>query len=90
MTGDHPEVGGEAKPSPKIYEVARSKFSASAPACLVFEDAPNGVMAALSARMQVVMVPHHKVPKQYLLPATQVKYFFTFDLSLTKMVLNKF
>ena len=37
-----------------------------------FQDAPNGVEAGLGAEMQVVMVPHNKVPKQYLLPATQV------------------
>ena len=72
VTGDHPEVRGEAKPSPRIYEIARSQFSASNPTCLVFEDAPNGVSAGLAAGMQVVMVPHHKVPKQFLLPATQV------------------
>ena len=72
VTGDHPEVRGEAKPSPRIYEIARSQFSASNPTCLVFEDAPNGVSAGLAAGMQVVMVPHHKVPKQFLLSATQV------------------
>ena len=72
VTGDHPEVRGEAKPSPRIYEIARSQFSASNPTCLVFEDAPNGVSAGLAAGMQVVMVPHHKVPKHFLLSATQV------------------
>ena len=55
----HPEVGGEEKSSTNIYEVARSKFSASDPTCLVFEDAPNGVIAALSAGIQAaVMVPN--------------------------------
>ena len=39
---------------------------------MVFEDAPNGVTAGLEAGMQVVMVPHHKVTRQFRLAATQV------------------
>lgn len=89
VTGDHPEVRGEAKPSPRIYEIARSQFSASNPTCLVFEDAPNGVSAGLAAGMQVVMVPHHKVPKQFLLSATQVvtsmEHFSPEDFGLPSM-----
>jgi len=65
----------DTKPSPEIYQLCASRFPSppSSPTnCLVLEDAPNGVQAGLAAGMQVVMVPHHKVKKEYLLPATQV------------------
>lgn len=40
--------------------------------CLVFEDAPNGVIAAKRASMQVVMVPDDRVSIQEREPATLV------------------
>lgn len=40
--------------------------------CLVFEDAPNGVKAAVNAEMQVVMVPEDYVPKEDRQLATHV------------------
>jgi len=74
VTGCDPNIK-QAKPSPEIYQLAASRFSSppsSLANCLVFEDAPNGVQAGLAAGMQVVMIPHHKVKKEYLMPATQV------------------
>ena len=74
VTGCDPALA-TAKPDPAIYRLAATRFSeppASPAACLVFEDAPNGVTAGLGAGMQVVMVPHPNTRKQHLLPATQL------------------
>lgn len=40
--------------------------------CLVFEDAPNGVQAGVSAGMQTVMVPDSHLPKHFTEKATLV------------------
>lgn len=56
ITGDEVSKG---KPDPELFQRAAAGFSPPPPpgACLVFEDAPSGVQAALRAGMSVVMVP---------------------------------
>ena len=45
------------KPAPDVYLEAASRLGVAPEDCLVFEDAPAGMMAAQSAGMQVVAVP---------------------------------
>lgn len=59
LCGDDPRIE-RAKPAPDIYLLAAELLQVPAERCLVFEDSPAGVAAALAAGMRVVhlMNPH--------------------------------
>lgn len=56
VTGDDPEVI-KGKPAPDIYLVAARRLGIPSENCLIFEDAPSGVKAAVAAKMSVIAVP---------------------------------
>lgn len=69
LSGTHPEVKN-GKPAPDVFLVAAKEFATGATeapspkSCLVFEDAPLGLEAAVAAGMRCVLVP--SVPEEYL------------------------
>jgi HAD superfamily hydrolase (TIGR01509 family) len=65
VIGDDPAVR-HGKPAPDIFLTAAERLKAVPAECLVFEDAPAGVEAAVAAGMRVVVVPDpHMDPQNY-------------------------
>lgn len=59
ITGDMVEKG---KPAPDIYVRACMEIGRSPEECIVIEDSFNGIKAAYSAKIKVVMVPDQVMP----------------------------
>ncbi|XP_017075537.1 pseudouridine-5'-phosphatase [Drosophila eugracilis] len=75
VCGDDPELRkGRGKPHPDIFLLAASRFNppADPKKCLIFEDAPVGLMGGKSAGSQVVFIPPAHVTKQQKTGATLV------------------
>ncbi|KAH8377803.1 hypothetical protein KR093_007226 [Drosophila rubida] len=73
VCGDDAELV-HGKPSPDIFLLAASRFKPrpKPQCCLVFEDSPIGLQAALAAGMQVAMIPDPRVPEEKTKGATLV------------------
>ena len=56
VCGDDPRVG-RPKPAPDIFLAAAADLGVAPADCLVFEDSPFGVEAALAAGMRVIALP---------------------------------
>jgi beta-phosphoglucomutase-like phosphatase (HAD superfamily) len=48
----------KVKPDPELFLLAASRLGKAPSACVVFEDSPNGMRAALAAGMRCVAVPN--------------------------------
>ena len=74
-TGSHPDIV-EGKPAPDIFLICADLFEdkVAPESCLVFEDAPSGVQAAVAAGMQVVAIPDKRVNPDIMSKATQILY----------------
>ena len=54
ITGDQITKG---KPDPESYLLASRKLEVNPSECVVFEDAPNGILAGKNAAMKVIAIP---------------------------------
>jgi len=57
VCGDDPDLENKGKPAPDCFVKAATLLGIPPQRCLVVEDSPSGVQAALAAEMQVIYVP---------------------------------
>jgi HAD superfamily hydrolase (TIGR01509 family) len=75
------------KPSPELFLGAAACLGVRPGACLVFEDSPNGILAAQAAGMRCVVVPG-AITRQLELPAAELVLESLDALPLTDILIN--
>jgi HAD superfamily hydrolase (TIGR01509 family) len=73
------------KPAPDLFLAAAACLGAPPAACLVFEDSPNGILAARAAGMRVVAVPG-AVTRQVPLPPADLRLESLDELPLAEVL----
>lgn len=85
VTGDMVSHG---KPDPECYNLAAQKLGAAASECLVFEDAPSGILAGKNAGMKVIAVPSPYVKGDIAFQKADLVFNSIQDITLEKIVGN--
>lgn len=74
------------KPHPGVYITAAKELKVAPENCLVFEDSPNGVLAAKAAKMKCVAIPDSKMKedKRFCISDMTMDSLLDFDISILK------
>ena len=74
------------KPHPGVYITTSKKLHVEPENCLVFEDSPNGVVAAKAAKMTCLAIPEKfvKSDKRFLIADAMLRSLKEFNLSILK------
>lgn len=85
ITGDMVSHG---KPDPECYNLAAQKLNVTAAECVVFEDAPSGILAGKNAGMKVIAVPSPYVKGDEVFQKADVVVDNLRDITLEKVIGN--
>ena len=82
VTRDHV---ARVKPDPELFLLAASRLAVPPGACVVFEDSPNGMRAAIAAGMRCVAVPN-ALTSRIERPAVDLVVFSLAEYPLTEIL----
>jgi len=79
------EEAGKSKPEPDVYLLAAQKIGISPASCIVFEDSPNGLLAAKRAGMYCIAVQTDNIAMEELPSSDYVMESFK-GMTLAKLI----